>query len=136
MVEEEVLRRRIDALLRYLDRLEGFSSVDRSSFAAEPDQHHLAERYLHLAVESALDIAHHVIADRGFEAPETYRDCFAILARHGVIDEDLAGRLQGWAGLRNVLVHAYLEIDHGMTWDALHELSDLRRFAGVAAALL
>ena len=48
--------------------------------------HHLAERYLHLAIESALDIANHLIADSNLESPETYRDAFAILTRHGVID--------------------------------------------------
>lgn len=103
----------------------------------ESDTHHLAERYLHLAVEAALDIANHIIADRGFEAPETYRDAFSILARHQVIPNDLARRLQGWAGFRNVLVHAYLDIDHGLAWDAIsHDLPDLRDLATIAANLL
>ena len=136
VVDAEILRRRIDALLEYLRRLEPFRSLDRGAFAANPDVHHLAERYLHLAVESALDIANHVIADRDYEAPETYRDAFGILGAHGVVTGDLARRLQGWAGLRNILVHAYLDIDHGMTWDALGELDDLKAFAGVAADLL
>jgi len=40
-------------------------------------------------------------------------------------------------GLRNILVHAYLDIDHGLTWDAIaHELGDLRVFAQVAAGWL
>jgi uncharacterized protein YutE (UPF0331/DUF86 family) len=118
-------------------RLEEFRAIDRDRFVADPDTHHLAERYLHLAVESALDIANHVIADRGFEAPETYRDAFAVLARHQVVAEDLARRLQGWAGFRNILVHAYLDIDHGLAWDAIaHDLGDLRELAAIAAQLL
>jgi uncharacterized protein YutE (UPF0331/DUF86 family) len=137
VVDAEILRRRLDALLRYLSRLEPFGSVPRDQFVAEPDTHVLAERYLHLAIESALDVANHVIADSGFEAPETYRDAFAILARHGVIDDVLAGELQAWAGFRNVLVHAYLDIDHGIAWDAItQQLDELRRFGRVAAALL
>jgi uncharacterized protein YutE (UPF0331/DUF86 family) len=136
VVDAEILRRRIDAVLEYVRRLERFRSLDRDAFAADPDVHHLAERYLHLAVEAALDIANHIIADRDYEAPETYRDAFSILGAHGVVTEDLARRLQGWAGLRNVLVHAYLDIDHGLTWDALHEIEDLRTLACVAAALL
>jgi len=57
VVDAEILRRRIDALLAYVDRLEAFGSHDRERFVADTDEHHLAERYLHLAVESALDIA-------------------------------------------------------------------------------
>ena len=137
MVDADILRRRIDALLGYLDRLELFGAEDRERFVADRDKHHLAERYLHLAVESALDIANHLIADGGFEAPETYRDAFTILARHGVLDDDLGRRLQSWAGMRNVLVHVYLDIDHGLTWDAIrHDLGDLRRLAEIAAAKL
>jgi uncharacterized protein YutE (UPF0331/DUF86 family) len=137
MVDVEILRRRLDALIAYLERLERFAAIDKAEFVATPDTHHLAERYLHLAVESALDIANHLIADGGYEAPETYRDAFAILARHGVLDADLASRLQGWAGFRNVLVHAYLEIDHGIAWDAIAtHLGDLRSFAAIAAERL
>ena len=137
MVDVEILRRRIDALLGYLSRLERFAAVDKPVFVADPDTHHLAERYLHLAVESALDIANHLIADAGYEAPETYRDAFAILARHGVVDAELGERLQGWAGFRNILVHAYLDIDHGIAWEAIAaHLEDLRRFARVAAGRL
>ena len=49
----------------------------------------------------------------------------------------LAKRLQGWAGLRNVLVHAYLDVDHGLVWDAMAtELDDLRALASATAAML
>lgn len=137
MVEADVLRRRIDALLDYLNRLEPFGAVDRMKFIAERDVHHLAERYLHLATESALDIANHLIADAGLEAPNTYRDAFAILTKHGVLDGELGKRLQLWAGMRNILVHLYLDIDHGITWDTIrNDLGDLRRLAEIAAAKL
>ena len=137
MVDADILRRRIEALLQYIERLSRFASIDRKSFVAESDTHHLAERYLHLAIESALDIANHLIADAGLESPETYRDAFAILARHGVIESALGERMQLWAGYRNVLVHAYLTIDHGIAWDAIrNDLDDLRQFAAVGAAKL
>lgn len=137
VVDAEILRRRIDVLLRYVDRLEQFSSIPRITFVRDPDTHHLAERYLHLAMESVLDIANHLIADAGLELPETYRDAFVILARHGVLEGELGKRLQLWAGFRNVLVHAYLAIDHGMAWDAIaNDLGELRQFAAVAAARL
>jgi uncharacterized protein YutE (UPF0331/DUF86 family) len=137
VVDGDILRRRVDALLQYVERLARFASVDRAKFVADPDTHHLAERYLHLAIESAIDIANHLIADAGLETPETYRDAFAILARSGVIETELGQRMQRWAGYRNVLVHAYLTVDHGIAWDAIAtDLDDLRQLAAVAAAKL
>jgi hypothetical protein len=57
LVDPDILRRRIDALLGYLDRLDRFGGIERERFIADADTHHLAERYLHLAVEAALDSA-------------------------------------------------------------------------------
>lgn len=137
MVDADVLRRRLDVLLNALARVERFGDIDREKFARDPDTHHLAERYLHLAIEAALDIANHVIASRGYEAPETYKDGFSILAQHGFVEVELAKRLQSWAGFRNILVHAYADIDHGIAWDSIkNDLGDLRAFAGKAAELL
>jgi uncharacterized protein YutE (UPF0331/DUF86 family) len=123
--------------LQYVARLSRFSELERSRFVADPDTYHLAERYLHLAMEAALDIANHLIADAELESPETYRDAFAILARHGVIDDVLGARLQLWSGYRNILVHAYLTVDHGVAWDTItNDLNELKQFAAIAAEKL
>lgn len=77
------------------------------------------------------------IADAGWEAPETNRSSFEILASRGQVDADLSRRLQGRAGLRNILVHAYLDTDHHLTLDAIrNDLDDLEALASVAAELL
>ena len=47
-------------------------------------------------------------------------------------NSDLAGRLGDAAGLRNLLVHDYGDIDHARLWDTLGELDDLRSFAAAA----
>jgi uncharacterized protein YutE (UPF0331/DUF86 family) len=82
------------------------------------------------AAECALDLANHLIADQGWRTPTTYREVFEILAEQSVLDAKLAEQMQAWAGLRNVLVHVYLEIDH----DRIHamitgELDQLEAFA-------
>jgi uncharacterized protein YutE (UPF0331/DUF86 family) len=137
VVDADVLRLRIEALLEYLARADHFKEVGRERFVADSDTHHLAERYLQLALEAALDIAHHIIVDRGFVAPASYREAFAILSKHGVLAAALALRLQWWTGFRDTLVHGYLSIDHGLVWDAIQsDLDDLCAWAATAAGLL
>jgi uncharacterized protein YutE (UPF0331/DUF86 family) len=136
MVDIGVVHRRLEALMRYLGLLDQFKAVERSTFVAESSQHDLAERYLHLATEAAIDLANHIIADSGFETPESYRSTFAVLGSHGILEEDLCLRLQRWAGFRNILVHDYLDVDHGITFDAIQsDLKDLEQFAAVVAKL-
>ena len=48
------------------------------------------------------------------------------------MDEELAGQMDAWAGLRNVLVHLYLEVDRRRLYEILQsELDQLERFAGI-----
>lgn len=137
MVDRDTLSSRLDALETYLAELRAFSTGGRDQFVREPALHHLAERYLHLACESVLDISHHVIADQGYRQPGSYKDAFDVLQQEGVLEDDLARRLKLWMGLRNLLVHLYLEIDHGRTYDAISEdLGDLQAFASLMARLL
>lgn len=137
MVDRDALSSRLDALETYLAELRAFSIGSRGQFVREPSLHHLAERYLHLACESVLDISHHLIADKGYRQPGSYKDAIDVLQQEGVLDADLAGRLKRWMGLRNLLVHLYLEIDHGRTFDAISEdLGDLAAFASLMARML
>lgn len=137
MVDRDVLSARLAALRGYLEALREVGDVDRETFVRTPARHHLAERYLHLACEAVLDIAHHVISDQGLRQPDSYRDAMRILAEAGHLPPDLAPRLQAWMGMRNVLVHLYLAIDHGRVWDAVTEdIEDLEQFAAAIARLL
>ncbi len=137
MVDRLALSSRLDALEGYLAELRSFRSVAREDFIRELALHHLAERYLHLACESVLDIAQHVIADQGYRQAATYKDSMDVLQEEGMLSRDLADRLKGWMGFRNVLVHLYLSIDHGRTYDAIRDdLGDLERFEAAMARLL
>jgi uncharacterized protein YutE (UPF0331/DUF86 family) len=121
----------------YLAELRSFRDVSREQFTREPALHHLVERYLHLACEAVLDIAQHVIADQGYPQASSYRNAIEVLEEEGLIDEDLSGRLQRWMGFRNILVHLYLEIDHGRVYDAIQgDLNDLESFASRMARFL
>lgn len=127
----------MSALEGYRAKLDSFRRFNREDFLADEDIHQLAARYLQLACECVLDLAHHVIAEAGFRQPADYRDAIAILREEGILDRDLASRLQGWMGFRNVLVHLYLDFDHQRSWEAIqHELGDLDSFAARMARFL
>lgn len=133
MVDREIFSRRLDALDLYLERVERLGGVPEAEFAETPAIYDLAERYLHLAMEAAIDLANHWIADRALRTPESNRDAFSVLEENGEIEAALAERLRGWAGFRNILVHQYVNIDHRIVYraiqDDLDDLVALRRWA-------
>lgn len=90
------------------------------------------ERHLQLAVQAVIDVAVHIVAEDVAGVPEDYGSAFMLLADEGLIDRSLAQRLRKAAGLRNVLVHGYVDVDPGIVWRSLDDLDDLREFAAFA----
>lgn len=48
----------------------------------------------------------------------------------------LAKRMAAAAGMRNILVHGYLDVDDDAVWNALAELDDMRQFAATVQQML
>lgn len=137
MVDQHVLFSRLNALEEYLVELRAFARWSREEFLNDPHRHHLAERFLHLACECVLDLAQHVISDSGYRQPKDYKDSMEVLREEGVLGDDLARRLKGWMGFRNILVHFYLDIDHNQSYDTIsNELGDLEDFKERMSQLL
>lgn len=71
----------------------------------------------------------HLVAEEGTATPDDYGAAFVALAGLGVVPRSLAERLRTAAGLRNILVHAYLDVDPGRLLAQLDELDDFVEFA-------
>jgi uncharacterized protein YutE (UPF0331/DUF86 family) len=56
----------------------------------------------------------HVVVARLGRAPDSYAESFSLAARTGMLDQSLAEALRPSVGLRNVLVHNYLDVDRGL----------------------
>ena len=59
--------------------------------------------------------------------------CLRSPGEQDVIDDELAQALADWAGLRNVLVHLYLEVDQTRIWQIL--TGNLDQLESMAAAV-
>ena len=129
MVDRESVGRRLQRLGELLAALEAIRADGEQAYLAEMQTRLAAERALQLAVQACIDVAAHLVAELGLRTPEDYRDTFRGLADEHLLDRDLAQRLGDAAGMRNILVHEYLEIDPRQVWRALGRLDDLRTFA-------
>lgn len=87
------------------------------------------ERTLQVAIQAALDVAAHIVADDRLGEPRTNRDLFELLQRYDWISTALLGRLRGMVGFRNILVHGYDQVDLGIVEEIVqNHLEDLLRF--------
>ena len=137
MVRPEVIRRRLDALLQYLDILSRLARYSESDFLADPERYGSAERFLQLSLEGLLDLGSHVIAERNLGVINQARDVPRIFREQGYIDAEIEQQWLRMIGFRNILVHAYLDIDRQQVHRLLqHNLDDIRRLQRVFAQFL
>lgn len=137
MVRAEVVRRRLDALSQYLEILGRSARYSEEEFLASPERYGSAERFLQLALEGLLDLGSHVIADGELGVVNQGRDVPRIFREQGLIDRDLEQRWLRMIGFRNILVHAYLDIDRQQVHHVLQDnLDDIRRLQRVFAGFL
>lgn len=133
MVDPDVIVRRLREIGRRLAELRVLHAGGRRSDPAVQAQ---VERHLQVAIQGAIDVALHIVADDTDRTPDDYGSAFLMLAEIGVIGPELATRLRLAAGLRNLLVHAYLDIDPDRLWRHLDHLDDLDAFALAVAEYL
>lgn len=87
---------------------------------------------LQRAVEASIDSAMHIISAKKLGLPQSSRDAFEIMAKQGLIDEDLAMRLKSMVGFRNIAVHDYQKLNLEVIEKIIKEhLLDFEKFMDV-----
>jgi uncharacterized protein YutE (UPF0331/DUF86 family) len=110
-LDVESMQAKLRMMRRMRTRLVEMGRVDRERLAEDWDLQLVAERLLTGLVDLAIAInTHLVVVERG-EAPYDYSESFALVARAGVIDKSLARQLSPSVQFRNVVIHAYLDLD-------------------------
>lgn len=90
-----------------------------------------------VALQEAIDIAYHIVADEGWGIPDSHRAAFDALAAHSVLAAHLPTELSAAASMRNRIAHGYASVDHQRLWRELpNGLRALEEFAAAVAAWL
>ncbi len=110
-VDPLVVKARLDTILERITRLRIVEQLSEDQFWVDETTQSAVERNLQIIAQAIIDICTHLVAHNHWGSPGTYSDAVRVIAKHKVIDSDLADRLIDFVKLRNVLVHLYLEID-------------------------
>jgi uncharacterized protein YutE (UPF0331/DUF86 family) len=118
-------------LLDHLDRLTE-RSLDLSDLGARLQ----VERVLSALVDLAVAVNTHVVVSTGASAPTDMAASFDRAVVSGLLSTELAAELRKSVGLRNVVVHGYLEVDLSMLAEAVGKAEQYRSYVTAAARWL
>lgn len=123
-LDRAVLAERSAAVQRHLARVRERLPDGPADLRPMSDATDAVVLHLWQAVQVVIDVAVSACVGLGLGSPPTYGDAFRLLGDHGMIDDELATRLGRAAGFRNVLVHAYAELDLARVHDAAVQAPD------------
>lgn len=135
MVDRSRVLTKLDELRRYLNEL-------RALIPATPEYPNSAvkracERLLQLCIECTIDISKKLLIGNKLGIPNDEVDVFEKLKQAGILSDGMLVCLKRMRGLRNILVHEYMDVDDRQVLEVMiHHLDDFERFKKEVLAYL
>ena len=106
MPDRDVILAKVATIQKCLERIRDVTSLDPASLD-DINRQDIFVLNLQRAVQASIDLASHIVASEGLGLPETVRDNFALLKDKGIIDPEIASRMEKMTGFRNIAIHNY-----------------------------
>ena len=113
MVDEILILRKLSELDEYYKQIREYDKITVGQYSNDWKIQRIIERTLQMMIETCVDIASHIIADRNYRVPKSYSDTFKVLHEEKIVKNRLHNVLDKLAKFRNIVVHHYDKIDAG-----------------------
>lgn len=116
MIDKTLVEKKLRRIEEFLRELKDAGIVTIEEFKENIIARRFIERNIELAVEQMIDVCKHFVSGLDLSEPETYAECFELLAKEGVILEQSLDTFKSMARFRNILIHAYDGVDDSVTY--------------------
>ena len=111
MVDETLILRKLAELDEYNRQVKEYEQITVAQYLDDWKIPRIIERTLQMMIETCLDIASHIIADKELRVPTSYSDTFKVLHEEKIVSSELFIALDKMAKFRNIVVHHYDKVD-------------------------
>ena len=126
----DIVINKIQSIQRCVRRAREEYQSDPGSFATNCTRQDAAFLNVLRAGETAIDLANYAIRATKLGIPVSSADSFRLLRHGGIIDPELAERMEKMVGFRNVVIHQYTAVDLRVVEAVIvSELDELLTFA-------
>lgn len=137
MTEDRIIYRRLQKIRENLGLLRSAAKEPFDKFVSDDMLHSATEYALQVSIQAVVDICAYLVKMAQVKMPDEYRDLAAMASRLGVFPKEFAENVVGMIGMRNVLVHMYLDVDLSKVYHILQDhLDDFNEFAKYVDAYL
>ena len=136
-IEREAILPRLDGIRKNIKKLKSLAQLPFEEFSTG-DPYDLAQHHLRLALEGGFHISSHVLSRLPGERAVEYREVALKMGSAGIVPLTFAReKMVAMAGLRNILVHQYSDLDPERLLGILkNHLGDLEKFLSCIKTLV
>jgi len=134
MVDKTLILRKLSELDEYCKQIKEYDKITVVQYSGDWKIQRIIERTLQMMIETCVDIASHIIADKGYRVPKSYSDTFKVLHDEKIVSSRLFNALGKMAKFRNIVVHHYDKVDAGIVVGILKK--DLKDFMSYKDAII
>jgi len=102
-----------------LTELGKYGNISFEEFQRDLSLRWIVEKGIEILIQNLLDIGAHLLAFQIKNDWEDYGELILKPGKHRVIPQAFSDKINGMAGLRNILIHGYLKIDLDKLFDYL-----------------
>ncbi len=106
MPDRDVVLAKAATVQKCLERIRDVTSLEPASLD-DIDRQDIFVLNLQRAIQASIDLASHIVASEGFGLPESVWGNFALLRNKGVIDSEIASKMEKMTGFRNIAIQDY-----------------------------
>jgi len=123
-VDQIVLEKKIDSILRCLNRIKHRLPETKGQFMQDLDAQDVIVLNLTRAVQLSVDLAMHLCANSDKPVPQTMGESFEVLQQLDILTLTIAEKMKKAVGFSNIAVHNYDEIDLNLAYSIAKEHID------------
>lgn len=128
-MENNVILNKIAIIERCMNRIDEVYNQDATNLNDYTKQDSLILN-LQRCCEASIDLAMHIVAQKGLGIPQTSREAFDLLLQKQMIPAEFAKHLKAIVGFRNIAVHDYQALNLKILQQIIeNHLEDFRSFA-------
>jgi uncharacterized protein YutE (UPF0331/DUF86 family) len=128
MPDKDVVLAKIAAIQKCLRRIKHVTDLDPDRLD-ELDTQDIFVINLQRAIQSAIDLATHIVASEGLGISDTIGGNFVLLKHSKIITKSLSKKMQSMVGFRNIAIHDYQALDVNILKAILSKnLKDIEQF--------
>ncbi|MFQ5674559.1 MAG: DUF86 domain-containing protein [bacterium] len=129
MVKEDVVKRHLKDLEQAIAELQKLQGRSNKDLKKDVIFCWSVEHGLQIAIQNMIDIGAHILSSDLKNEWDDYTEVIDKMGRHKMLPAQFARKIRGFASIRNVIVHRYLDLNLDVIHDVLeNHLDDFREF--------